>query len=500
MENYLANGSVIRSEKHKYVVQSVLGKGGFGVTYKATVQTMFNNIPVTAVVAVKEHFLKDDCEREADTMSVTCSNSMKERYERSRRDFAGEARRLQAVSPGQPNIVQVNEVFDANNTSYYVMEYIEGETLRDYVDRRGPLSELDTLDIMEPIIRAVGYLHRNHITHLDIKPGNIMIAHAADSGRMRPVLIDFGLSKHYNADGSATSTINTQGFSEGYAPVEQYAGITRFSPASDVYALAATILFCLTGKTPPRSIELTPDILETLIPRSITPKLRKLLISSLQMQSNARPANADTMYAMLRGTSAYRPAPEPTYNQATMRDYSRTVSQELPRTQTTSTYTKTEVLPKTRRKGVPNWLIILILLVAIGGAAGYFIGNKTNTDEIAEIPMEDYAGDYVMTGKFSDRNGEYPVKFKFKIDQNGNITGVYSYDLTIRKYGDVPSSYFSLDGTLSTDGTVRLTSRLHNHNEPFETFYLSISQDKHRLDGYLENCTGHDRLDVDVSN
>ena len=110
------------------------------------------------------------------------------------------------------------------------------------------------LALMAPIVDAVAYLHRNRLTHLDIKPQNIMLA-TADDGSMRPVLIDFGLSKHYDANGNATSTVNTLACSDGYSPVEQYSGITTFSPSSDVYALGATMLACLIGKTPQKSTE-----------------------------------------------------------------------------------------------------------------------------------------------------------------------------------------------------------------------------------------------------
>ncbi len=309
MNKFLPIGTVLRSPSQNYVIRSILGSGGFGITYSATFSTTVNGLPVQATVAIKEHFLSGDCERDGNTQSVSYSQPVSERVERSRRDFVGEARRLQQVAKGHGSVVQVSEIFDANNTSYYVMEYLEGESLSDYVKSQGILGESETMSIMRPIIEAVAYLHKNKITHLDIKPANIMLAKDA-LGNKRPVLIDFGLSKHYNADGSATSTVNTLGFSDGYAPVEQYAGIKTFSPASDVYALAATIMFCLRGEALPRSIELTPDSLASIIPSDLSPKLRALLNSSLQMLVNQRPADAGVMRNRLADAGETQPIDE----------------------------------------------------------------------------------------------------------------------------------------------------------------------------------------------
>ena len=250
----LSAGTVLVGER-RYTIERLLGSGGFGKTYLASTSFTVGNISVRGYVAVKEHFVADHNEREADTLRVTTPGTARSRQivADSLRDFIGEARRLQQLGAGHPNIVKVNEVFEANDTAYYVMEYLEGTSLWSAVDGK-PMAEGDMLALMAPIIDAVAYLHRNRLTHLDIKPQNIMLA-TADDGSMRPVLIDFGLSKHYDANGNATSTVNTLACSDGYSPVEQYSGITTFSPSSDVYALGATMLACLIGKTPQKSTE-----------------------------------------------------------------------------------------------------------------------------------------------------------------------------------------------------------------------------------------------------
>ncbi|MBO4977686.1 MAG: serine/threonine protein kinase, partial [Muribaculaceae bacterium] len=249
-------GAVLTGRR-RYVIERVLGAGGFGITYCASTDITVDNITVTARMAVKEHFVSLYNERADNNVTVTTPGSQKVRelVANSMRDFLGEARRLQQLGAGHPNIVKVNEVFEANGTAYYVMEYLDGSSLWDNIKDRG-MTEPDMLALMLPIVDAVAYLHRNRLTHLDIKPQNIMLA-AGEGGAVRPVLIDFGLSKHYDAEGHATSTINTLACSDGYSPAEQYSGIMTFTPSADVYALGATMIACLTGKTPPKSTEWT---------------------------------------------------------------------------------------------------------------------------------------------------------------------------------------------------------------------------------------------------
>ncbi|MDE6321476.1 MAG: WG repeat-containing protein, partial [Muribaculaceae bacterium] len=297
-------GTKITSPTTTYTITGVLGQGGFGITYSASFMLTVGTMKVKANVALKEHFVKADCVRKGDTSNVSCSDPARRRVEQTRKDFIGEARRLNRISGKNPNIVTVNEVFESNNTAYYAMEMIEGVSLRDYVASRGTLSVSETLDIMTPIVEAVAFLHRNRITHLDIKPQNIMIA-TEESGALRPVLIDFGLSKHYDENGEATSTLKTHGYSEGFSPVEQYAGITHFSPASDVYALAATMVFCLTGKRLPTAHEVTPKKLEAILPSTLPASLRSILMRSLSMHAEDRYADAAALLAAIEGDTLH---------------------------------------------------------------------------------------------------------------------------------------------------------------------------------------------------
>ncbi|MDE6464724.1 MAG: serine/threonine protein kinase, partial [Muribaculaceae bacterium] len=244
--NGLKQGTVLHGT-WTYTIDRVLGAGGFGITYLATGKGKAGNITVTLPFCIKEHYRGDLCERADDGTTVVCPGTATSRSQvaDSLRDFVGEARRLLQVGAEQPNIVKVNEIIEANGTAYYAMEFLNGHTLADLIierSRKGQtLTEAEVEALVYPIVNAAAYIHTKKMTHLDIKPENIML-HQDDEGHTVPVLIDFGLSKHYNEDGSATSKVNTMGCSDGYAPSEQYQGITTFSPAADVYALGATML------------------------------------------------------------------------------------------------------------------------------------------------------------------------------------------------------------------------------------------------------------------
>lgn len=284
-------GVKLQSPKRIYTVEQVLGQGGFGITYKVSALIRVDNVTIRTSFAVKEFFMKESCERDSHD-SVCYSSPVKDKVEESKRDFLAEAQRLNKISLEHPNLIHVNEVFEANNTVYYVMEYLDGGSLRNYVRQHGALSEHEALEMMNPIFKAVDFLHQNRMTHLDIKPDNIMLKRDADSGKIIPVLIDFGLSKHYDKNGKPTSSIRILGCSDGYAPMEQYVGINTFTPQADVYALAATLLFSLTGKDPAIATELSTKQIVGSLPDTISPKLKDALVAAMKMRKEERTQNA----------------------------------------------------------------------------------------------------------------------------------------------------------------------------------------------------------------
>lgn len=245
-------GTVLKGNGIKYKIIDVLGQGGFGITYLAIGEVIVGNVPAEVKFAIKEHFPSVSCTRNGATVIV--NDDKANAYKSSLSGFIAEATKLHSLGAQNENIVKVNEVFEENGTAYYVMQYINGDSLASYVKSKGKLSYTDAVGILSPIFDAVDFLHSSRINHLDIKPENIMLHRGVDG--ITPILIDFGLSVHFKKNGDKTSPKGVEGVSEGYSPLEQYAGIKEFNPATDIYALAATLLFAITGKTPKSASEI----------------------------------------------------------------------------------------------------------------------------------------------------------------------------------------------------------------------------------------------------
>lgn len=261
----LPKRTILASEKRSYQVVNVLGSGGFGVTYLAKGKIKVDNVWVEGFFAIKELFPSDFSHR-VDTQ-ILPNQGHEEEFRKAKADFLLEASRLQSIGTLHDNIVKVNEVFEANGTAYYVMQYVNGRTLYEYVNQYGGLPFDFAYKILAPIMQAVEFLHQSRINHFDIKPDNVMLQMA--DNEIQPVLIDFGLSIHFRNDGNKTTARSFGGVSEGYAPLEQYAEIKHFSPATDVYALAATLVYMLLGTQPKPA------------PTLRIPELRQLLLEKV---------------------------------------------------------------------------------------------------------------------------------------------------------------------------------------------------------------------------
>ena len=244
----LKNGTTLQGGKYRII--SVLGRGGFGITYLA------ENTMLDGKVAIKEFFFKEYCNRDEETSHVTIpTDGNREIVERFKAKFIKEARTIFKLN--HPNIVRIFDIFEENGTAYYVMDYIEGESLSEMVKRRGAIPEAEAIGYIKEVGSALIYIHGKNINHLDIKPGNLM--KRRDNNKIQ--VIDFGVAKQYDAATSEGTTTTPVGISHGYSPSEQYQqnGVQTFSPQSDVYALAATLFKLLTGNTPPEAIVLQDE-------------------------------------------------------------------------------------------------------------------------------------------------------------------------------------------------------------------------------------------------
>ena len=275
-------------ERGKYRIIETLGRGGFGITYLA------EQVNLHRQVCIKEFFPKDFYKREGNSGSITLSSDgFAESMNKFKAKFIKEAQTIATLN--HANIIPIHDVFEENGTAYYVMDYIEGESLYDIVKHGGALTEADAVRYIRDTAAALEHIHARQIMHLDVKPGNIMVR---EEDR-RAILIDFGLSKHYDAtSGEATSTTPV-GVSHGYAPMEQYqdGGVSTFSPETDIYSLGATLYFLVTGNVPPQATVVAEQGLPNL--DGLSSNIRETIAKSMSYLRKDRPHTIKDFLALL---------------------------------------------------------------------------------------------------------------------------------------------------------------------------------------------------------
>lgn len=241
----LTIGTLLRGGSYK--IEKVLGQGSFGITYLA------EHTNLGRKVAIKEFFMKELNSRGEDgSITGMTDGSLSQNYCVK---FQKEAINLSRLD--HPNIVRVTDSFSENGTFYYVMDYIEGQNLNDYV-KSHHMDEAEATSIIKSVADALIYMHEEkHMLHLDLKPGNVMRRNS--DGHV--FLIDFGLCKHFSEDGQPETSTTIGLGTAGYAPIEQgnKAKNGEFRPTIDVYALGATFYKLLTCETPPPASDLVSD-------------------------------------------------------------------------------------------------------------------------------------------------------------------------------------------------------------------------------------------------
>ncbi len=363
-------GTVLQGGKYKIV--RYISSGGFGCTYEA-IHTIMNE-----PVAIKEFFVKDFCNRSESTNSVVVGTQSKiSLVEKLKIKFLAEARSLFRMN--HPNIVRVTDVFEENDTAYYVMDYINGPSLNVLINQRGVIPEAEALVYIRQIASALKYVHSLKCLHLDIKPGNIMI----DGNKA--VLIDFGVSKQYD-EVANENTSTLLGSSPGYAPIEQTGNnVVKFSAAADIYALGATLYKALTGITPlPANIIASGEALQP-IPKHISESTRKAVAEAMRLNKANRPQSIDEFMQILDGGNVANgmnrniPAgvvpQEDTVGPEVARQYMRPSPPPPP---PSAQVAPRNPKPKKSNGKIVGIVIMLLLLVGVGvGATIYFTGQDT---------------------------------------------------------------------------------------------------------------------------
>lgn len=355
-----------------YRIERVLGQGGYGITYLAT------DMHLQRLVAIKEFFPKELCDRSGETtlISVPTGNTGN-LVARLRERFLSEARNIARLD--HPNIIRIHAAFEENDTAYYVMEYIEGMSLQAMVKRDGPLPENRAMEYISKVGDALEYVHARSINHLDVKPANIMVREKDET----PILIDFGLAKRYDTEGNETST-TIGGVSHGYAPMEQYdeGGLKGFSPRTDLYSLAATLYYLLSGERPPQAL--------TLIEEKLT-----------------FPASVP---ARITGPIAKAMSPSRSNRQASVREFTSQLPRKKPAEASTTSGTG------------KKWLIAVVAAAVVAIAAGFLLRPshsgaadatepvvaQTDTEATKDEPL-DATPDAIPSGEIEPEDAPDPV-------------------------------------------------------------------------------------------
>ncbi len=287
----LPTGTILHGN---YRIDSYLSSGGFGNTYVAT-HVLFNE-----TYAIKEFFMKDISERGNDSSSVKVSNAGKtEEFNGQLDKFRKEALRLRKLH--NVHIVRVYDLFNENGTSYYVMDLIDGENLKERLQRTGqPMSEMEVRKVLEQVLDALQEVHGQGLWHMDLKPANVMVDQA---GVVK--LIDFGASKQFNSDTGGAVSTSAVAYTNGYAPREQMErSYDKFGPWTDFYALGAMLYNLLTLKHPPMPGDIdddtSPDKHVALpMPAKVSPQMRGLVLWLIKTNRKQRPQNVQQIKEFL---------------------------------------------------------------------------------------------------------------------------------------------------------------------------------------------------------
>ena len=282
----------------EYTIESVLGHGGFGITYLA------RDTSLGAQVAIKEYLPHEIANRENKTQVLpNPSRGAVHDYQIGLKNFVKEARALARFK--HPNIVRVLRFLEANGTAYMVMEYEEGQSLADYLKRNGPrLDEQTLLKVFIPILNGLHAVHEAEMLHLDIKPENIYLRKDGS-----PMLIDFGSARQ------GAVHLQKVALTQGYAPMEQYPDKGTPDPSSDVYAVGASMYRCISGKKPDDALERYQAVLkyqvDPLTPAVVAGKngYQKQVLEcidwAMQVYSRDRPQSARELQDALMGRGRY---------------------------------------------------------------------------------------------------------------------------------------------------------------------------------------------------
>ena len=352
---HLRPGSLLLNGE--FLVGRALGEGGFGITY------IGRDLTLDLPVAIKEYYPKGYSSRDnACTNNITISESGGSNLYRTGQEAFLEEARMLARFAGQPGLVTVRRFFEENNTAYIVMELLRGTTLKQRVKEGGPIPGSELFPLLRAVMGALEKVHAAGVLHRDISPDNIMLLDDNE-----PKLLDFGAARQVGDSDKSLSVV----LKYSYAPPEQYSRHGGQGPWTDVYALCATMYFCLTGVKPTESIrrmegESLPRPL--VLGAKISPQQENVLLRGLAVHKEDRFQNVKDLEEAL-----FRKQPDP-------------ITDDPVRKGGQSGYAVViEDLHPKRIKTVVWLAVATLALIAVGFALGRALGIKSTSGALQQI-------------------------------------------------------------------------------------------------------------------
>ena len=369
----------------KYRIERVLGQGGFGITYMATL------VSSNRQVAIKELFIGGSGQAINDRRGnqvVVTNSANQQSFNQQKAKFKKESLRLANLN--HPNLVKVHEFFEENGTAYYVMDYIEGESLRTKLNREGVLSESLVLKYLQQLLPALETAHKQSIWHLDIKPENIMVDRYG-----HVYLIDFGASKHVEPNSTLTTSL-ALAYTPGYCPPElldlsnetpEYylQAIKDIGPWSDIYALGATMYNLLTDSIPPSKRRLDKEGRRAFsFPSNVSSSTRDLIVWMMMPDREDRPQS-------IRGLLVKMSSTEETLVENPIKETNFGSTNHSPKDSNRDKNFNANVLDQNDDSSLWKYVIVALLVGAMVAGYIYYNGNMSNNKpQVEKASYQDY--------------------------------------------------------------------------------------------------------------
>ena len=428
--NALHPGSILNG---KYIVGRVIGQGGFGITYIA------KDYQTGERVAIKEYLPSEFAGRSGNSVQAF-SKDQKENFEYGKEQFLSEAKTLAAFN-GDEHIVRIFSFFEENNTAYFAMEYVDGLALDKYMAQQGGrLTVAEANRLLLPLMESLNKVHAKGIVHRDIAPDNIIVT---KDGSVK--LIDFGAARYSTGEKSRSLDVILK---HGFAPPEQYMRRGRQGPFTDVYALAATYYYAITGKLLPDSVERTFED-TIMLPRTLGVKISRkqedALLKALEVNAANRYQNMGEFHHEMAQASGIK-AETTFFKQQANADLSPAFSQTEQeqkekearrRAEKAQKKAKTAGQSKTKKRTIPAIVITIVcltlILVAVKLILPRVIQEKNIKDwENVEVGSIVILGNYEQDNDLS--NGKEPIEWRVLDIQNGRALLLSRYALDCKTF------------------------------------------------------------------